>query len=307
MTKLAGLLVVLAPSVALADAKTDAIQRAADDLAGFSGRLDPKSPWSPRNLDEASYKPAECDNKLAAAKKSGIKPTDVLKSNSFEYHPKAKPTGKQYEFQIEFADADWICTAFATRFKLESAVVPMREAAEFMAGKTSPTAADARGFNTGAGKSVVDKGQACIKAADQLIKDGVAPTTKVVLKSGESTLEGGKKHCQAMIEYGTRFEEFIAVEQKAKRAERAKKYEDAGIKGAKLALMIEYDDVYWRGAGCEKIDDIPVLAKASVLFQWLENSNGTHTIRKYVFAGNAVKGKSEKTFKTEEAAYKGCY
>lgn len=60
------------------------------------------------------------------------------------------------------------------------------------------------------------------------------------------------------------------------------------------------------GVGCEKIDDVAVLAKATVLFQWLENANGTHTIRKYVFAGNAVKGKSDKTFRTEAAAYAGC-
>ncbi len=109
-----------------------------------------------------------------------------------------------------------------------------------------------------------------------------------------------------MIDHGTKFEEFIAVEYKAKQAERSKKYEEAGIKGAKLALMVEYDDVYWRGKGCEKIDDVAVLAKATRLYQWLENADGTHTIRTYLFAGNAVKGKSEKKYQTEAAAYRGC-
>jgi hypothetical protein len=305
MTKrwLIGILVAV-PALAHADARSTA----ASELGEFANRLKPGDPFAGFMLTEARWKPAECTKALAKAKKAGVKPDDGL-VGMFEYHPKAKKTSEQYKFEIAFADADWICSEYTSKFALESAAVPIRAAADFVGGKKAnltPTAEDARGFNPGAGKSTADQGRACMAAIDQAIKDGVAPTTKLKTAMGDKSLTDAKPICQALIDYGTKFEEFIAAEYKAKQAERAKKYEAAGIKGAKLALMVEYDNVYWRGRGCEKIEDVAVLAKATVLYQWLENSDGTHTIRTYRFAGNAVKGKADKTYRTEAAAYKGC-
>ena len=65
--------------------------------------------------------------------------------------------------------------------------------------------------------------------------------------------------------------------------------------------------MYWRGgANCQRISDLKVLAKAKVLFHWLENADGTHTIRKYTFRGNTVSGPVSKTFKTAGAAQAAC-
>ncbi len=61
----------------------------------------------------------------------------------------------------------------------------------------------------------------------------------------------------------------------------------------------------WRNTKCEKTDDVAELAKAKVLIHWLENANGTHTIRHYTFNGNKV-SKTEKSYITEAAATKGC-
>ena len=171
--------------------------------------------------------------------------------------------------------------------------------------KAAPTVADAKGYNSGAGDSTVAMGKHCIATIDAMIKAGSAPTTKLKVESGEVGLEDLKKTCQAGIDYGTAFNALIEEVQKAKRAEIAKKYEAAGIKGAKLELLIQYDSVYWRNTKCEKTDDVAKLAKAKVLIHWLENADGTQTIRRNTFNGNKV-SKAEKTYNTEAAAQKGC-
>jgi hypothetical protein len=153
---------------------------------------------------------------------------------------------------------------------------------------------------------MVTSGKACLAAVDAAIAAGAAKTTKVKIGGADITLVDGKKYCQAEIDYGTAFETFVAAEQGAKRKEIAAKYEAVGISGEKLELFIEYDDVYWRGKKCAIIDDVAALAKATKLYHWLENNDGTHTIRTYVFKGNKVKSVKDKTYKTEKKAYKGC-
>jgi hypothetical protein len=293
---------MVTPATALADPASDV----ANELGNFAPHLKPGEPLSKYTVAEPRYAFTKCTAALAAARKSGVKPTQTL-IGSFEFHPKATKTADG-KYQIKFADAAWICTEYTARFKMEQSAGAIREAVEAAADlKGPPTAETAKGFNPGAGKASSDRGTNCLKAIDKLVKEGIPATTKMKHAKGETTLEDAKKPCQALIEYGTKFEELVAAEYKAKMAERAKKYEAAGIKGAKLALMVEYDNVYWRGRGCEKIDDPTVLAKATVLYQWLENADGTHTIRTYRFAGNAVKGKAtDKKYLTEAAAYKGC-
>jgi hypothetical protein len=174
--------------------------------------------------------------------------------------------------------------------------------------KGAPTAADAKGFNPGAGDSIKTRGKDCIATLDAMLKAGSAPTTKLRVETGEVALEDLQKTCQAAIDYGTAFNALIQEEQKAKRAEIAKTYEAAGIMGAKLELMIDYDGVYWRNTKCEKTDDVAELAKAKVLIHWLENADGSQTIRRYTFKGKKV-AKTEKTYKppgAEAKARKGC-
>jgi hypothetical protein len=47
-------------------------------------------------------------------------------------------------------------------------------------------------------------------------------------------------------------------------------------------------------------------AAAKVLFHWLENADGSHTIRKYSFKGHKLARISEKTYSKAAKAYKGC-
>ncbi|MEO8705165.1 MAG: hypothetical protein ABI867_34285 [Kofleriaceae bacterium] len=249
------------------------------------------------------YQPGECAKATAAEKKAGAKPSDTLVGD-YKDHPKAKPAGDQ--FSIVFAEAPAICTAYEAQLKIALGMDAIKKSAAYMKGKSSaPTAAEAKGYNSGAGDSTVAMGKNCLATIAAMIKAGSAPSTKLKVESGEVTLEELTKTCQAVVDHGTAFNALIAEEQKAKRGDIAKKYEAAGIKGDKLALLIEYDDVYWRNTKCEKTDDVAELAKAKVLIHWLENSDGTQTIRRYTFNGSKV-SKTEKTYNTEAAAQRGC-
>lgn len=247
------------------------------------------------------WKAGSCAAAVAEEKKAGAKPNDTMTANNFKDHPKAKAADGS--FSLPFSEAAAICTALEAQLKIALGQVAIEKSVQYMADKKGPpTAADAKGFNSGAGESVVTMGKDCMASVEGLIKAG---TSKFNVGGKELALEDLKKTCQATIDHGTAFEGFIKEEQKAKRAEKAKKYEAAGIKGAKLELFIEYDDVYWRNTKCEKTDDVAELAKAKVLIHWLENADGTHVIRRYTFNGNKF-SKTEKRFITEAAATKGC-
>ena len=60
--------------------------------------------------------------------------------------------------------------------------------------------------------------------------------------------------------------------------------------------MIAWDGVGWRGVDGDLVRDPAKLAKATVLFHWLEDGDGIHTIRRFQFSGNKLVGKSERTY-----------
>lgn len=283
----------------------------AEQRAGLYGSL--LEEWYRRSINgfpdgipsayDNRYQPGECARQTALEKKDGAKPTDTY-AGPYKDHPNAKPAGGS--FAIAFSDVPAICTAYEAQLKIALGGKSIRDTVDYMKDKKGPpTAAAAAGYNSGAGDATITKGKECIATIDGMTKAGAPPTKTLKVSTGEVALEELAKICQAAVDYGTAFNALIAEEQKAKLAEKAKKYEAAGIKGAKLALMIEYDDVYWRNTKCEKTDDVAELAKAKVLIHWLENADGTQTIRRYTFSGNKV-SKTEKKYITETAARAGC-
>jgi hypothetical protein len=296
MTKLSGVVV----STLVASAVTAGVARAEEIGGLYADRMQTYYQFSVTGFENGipsayddKFKPGTCARMTADAKKGGAKPGDIIRGE-FAGHPKAKGAG------VPFSEAAAICTAYEAQLAVALGKVAVKEMVEYMKDKKGPpTADDARGFNSGAGDGTVAKGKACLETLGKVS----GATFKVA--GTEMKVDDLKKTCQAAVDYGTAFNALIAEEQQAKLAEKAKKYEAAGIKGAKLKLMIEYDDVYWRNTKCEKTDDVAELAKAKVLIHWLENSDGTQTIRRYTFNGNKV-SKTEKTFLTEAAAQRAC-
>jgi hypothetical protein len=80
------------------------------------------------------------------------------------------------------------------------------------------------------------------------------------------------------------------------------------MKGKRLELFVYYgmpEGAGWYGPGCGySIDNVAALKKAKKLFHWLESAQG-YTVRTYKFKGDNYTV-SERTYDTQEAAYRGC-
>jgi hypothetical protein len=156
-------------------------------------------------------------------------------------------------------------------------------------------------------KQAREQGNACTTAVDKALAGGLAATQKLEIGTDSITLgEAKARYCDKLLAWAASYGGASAKAKAAASEKVTAKYTKHGIKGDRLKLMVEYDDVRWRGKGCEYIDDPAKLAKAPLLFQWLENADGTHTIRRYQFKGDKLAGTTNKTFKKEAEAQKGC-
>lgn len=185
---------------------------------------------------------------------------------------------------------------------ITDATKALEAGAKWLKGRDAPTKASTKGFGPNAYDGWIAAGEACAKAVAAV--DGSASVT---IAGVETTFaEAGATYCQTQIDWGKAADALVDEWERELRLEKGQKYIDAGIKGERLELFIEYDSVYWMGKNCETIYDVAVLKKAKKLFQWLVNSDGTHTIRTYTFKGNKVKSVKDRTYPTEAKAYKGC-
>jgi hypothetical protein len=199
---------------------------------------------------------------------------------------------------------DALCDEYAVLAAIWPAAFKQDEIARGLASYSQVDPAD---LGSGMGEVFVKEGKDCHAATDAAIAAGARDDVAVMIGGVSRTLAQGKVDvCDATLAFGEKLIGDIAGAHAAARAEIAAKYEALGVKGQRLELFIEYDDVYWRGKKCERITDLKKLVKAKVLFQWLENSDGTHTIRKYTFKGNKVKSIKDRTYATEARAWKGC-
>lgn len=154
------------------------------------------------------------------------------------------------------------------------------------------------------GAGMIREGKAWLAAIDAA---GAKDSDTLDFQSAKRTFGDARAICNAYIAFGGKLEQVGAADAAAKAKAMEEKYTSAGVAGDKLKLFLEYDDVYWRTAPkCETEDDPKKLARAKALFQWLDNADGTVTIRKYQFAGNKVAKISNQTFTTADKAYKGC-
>ena len=96
----------------------------------------------------------------------------------------------------------------------------------------------------------------------------------------------------------------IARVTKARREAREAELRAVGVGGNRLALFVEGGD--WYLPGCVlATDDAARLARARVLFQWVDERDGAITIRKLVFDGDEYSF-SERTARGAEKARALC-
>jgi hypothetical protein len=165
----------------------------------------------------------------------------------------------------------------------------------------------AKGYTDGAGDTMIHIAEACAATVDAAIAEGSSPDTTVEVHGVKVTYaEGRTRYCEALLEHGKQLEALLDAEAEAARKALYAKYEAHGIKGDRLELFVYYDGTGWYTRGCQYTVDEPAdLARAKVLFHWLDNSDGSITIRKYRFKKNRYTF-SEKVYWRSDKAYRGC-
>ncbi len=294
-----------APVSAKGNARQEAIDRMAETMTNMLIWLSQKQ-WQEGETGLDRYLAApKCMDLVAAAKKAGVADGDNIEGY-WDRHPKAVKVANSNKTTITLAEAVWVCEQWDRRLATEPTAIYIRFAVTYQKDNPNDYAPEKVAmYSKGAGDASIKRGQKCIAGIAELDKAGMANDTLVLADGSSITFADGKAACEYVIGHATRFNATIAEAHGAKRGEIAAKYEKLGVKGDRLELFIEYDNVSFRGKKCEIIDDIKKLVKAKYVYQWLENSDYTHTIRKYTFKGNKYKV-SEKTYTTEAKAYKGC-
>ncbi len=242
--------------------------------------------------------PAQCTAAIAAAKKAGVTANDQLADYwILQIHPKKQERdGNKF---IVFSDAPWICENHAAALQLKRAAIAAKEAAASVSQPRQKPEDVSGNLDI-----ITNHAKRCQKIVDEVA--AVVGDKDVTVQGKKYKLSGlGDAFCAPAVAAAEAYVAKVKEVRAAKAAEISAKYEKLGVKGDRLALFIEYDNVYFRGKKCEIIDDIKKLVKAKYVYQWLENSDYTHTIRKYTFKGDKYKV-SEKTYNTEAKAYKGC-
>jgi hypothetical protein len=238
----------------------------------------------------------QCRELLKRAKKK-LKPTDKLRHSSFEIHPKAVKDGDAWTITV--ADIPWICDAIDLLIERGTLAKWLKYGEDYEKQlATNPELNSDPNVRIGAGDDYIKGAKAC---RDGVAKEVAAGATEISWQGKKYAIADAERLCDVLVKWG----EYMNASGAANFEKIAPKYRELGVDGDRLKLFVEYDGVYFRGKGCEIITDIKKLVKAKYVYHWLENSDYTHTIRKYTFKGNKYKV-SEKTYTTEAKAYKGC-
>jgi hypothetical protein len=294
--------VVLAPGLAHAGPAETAAEKLGPIFNMLPTMRD--DPGSRAESVDHDPKAADCDAAVAAARKAGLADDARIVSTYLTSSlPEVHYDDKQQAY-VTLGEAAAICA----EYKQLQLIMPAAWAQTQTAQEQDTFTRLVEPGELDNAQRFGERGKACLAATDKAIKAGAPGDRKVKIFDKQLSLtEGRTQVCQAMIDWAGQLGGKIKEAHDADREKREAPYKAVGIAGAKLDLMVEYDDVYWRGGkNCEIVSDVKALKKATKLFHWLENSDGTHTIRKYTFSGNKVTGTKTTTYKRAEDAKRGC-
>jgi hypothetical protein len=292
-----------APAVAHAG---DAADTAADGLGNFASEVRLLRE-RPAQRHHASLEPGSaCTKIIAAARKAGLG-DDARLFSSYFYGLDETHFDENQQAYLTLAEGAALCDEYASWLPF----VPVAAAFEDAKQKVDiySTMVEAGELGKDVGASLAKSGQECAAQVDAAIAAGADESRSFAVTDATTitTLSAGRKeYCETLIAFGKKLGVEVKQAHDARAKEIAAKYTKHGVKGAKLELFVEYDGTYWRGKRCEIVDDVKKLAKAKKLYQWLEHSDGSITIRRYDFKGNKIKKVTDKAFWSQAKAAAYC-
>lgn len=242
-----------------------------------------------------------CDDLVAKAKKS-LKADAEIIAWRLNDHPNAKKVGDKYAVKV--SDLSWFCDRYRTRldelslrFMLDSAKYAEKVA------KSGLGEEEKKNIRSG-GQEQRKRGPECTAIVEQMKKNGVPDSFEIKTNYNKATLGEMSNLCEQFGKYA----DVLDAEWKIAAKEFEKPFKDAGITGDRLEWFVYYGPgiEVWYLKGCKGETSLDKIKKADVLFQWLTDSYGVITIRRFQWKGDKLVSQTEKQYLTEAAAYKGC-
>jgi hypothetical protein len=254
-------------------------------------------PTSPGVIQGDELRSADdCEADLEFWRKQGVDDDDALFSYDFNAHPKAQKN------TVPFSEARSICKQFRPLYARYRVAYDLYRAEGTLARMREYLKPDDPAItgNMIAEYERTSNPKVVISALEEARK--LEPGMKV----GKRKLSLDAFEAEVATPLKDVAPKWIAAARAAFRARNEKlaaPYIAAGVAGEKLDLVVTYGGVYWRLEGGERTDDAKKIARASLLFQWLEMKDpedqrfDIHTIRRYEFDGNKLRGVTEKRYR----------
>ena len=251
---------------------------------------------------DAMRSPEDCEAEIEAWRAKGVADGDRIFSYDFNDHEKAKDN------RIALADMAAICAEYRplhARYKVD---YDLRQAEGILMRIRDGFAKPEEAWLTA--QAITDYERA---GDPQACRTTLAAARKIdpAMRVGQQQLSLDAFEDAVAKPLADVVPKWVAAARAALRARNEKvaaPYVAAGITGQKLDLIVAYAEVYWRLPGGERTDDAKKLAKASVMFQWLEAADRfdpryvVHTIRRYQFRGDMLDGVSEQRVRRPKGA-----
>lgn len=263
-----------------------------------------KPDWTSTVDDMAKLKPPSyCYDTLRDAKLAAD--TRIYSSQGFWIKTHQKDDKGTYVLP---ADVEGLCKRYEDFYVHEYVEAAVMEAWQTESTQKRPV----EGMYEAEAQRVGISGRLCAEWVDKALAHGFAATDKVESsRYGMPTVELGQAkatYCQPAIAFEGKMVEAVKKLAADKHQAIVDVYKKAGIKGKRLELYVSYgmpDNTGFYAAGCgTTVESLPALKKAKKLFVWLEGPQG-YTIRKFTFKGDNYTV-SERTYSTQEGAYRGC-
>ncbi len=142
----------------------------------------------------------------------------------------------------------------------------------------------------------------CTRELDRLLAAGMPQD--IAIKVGNSRpitiamRDAKSKVCAPLVKASASFAKDVGAARTKRAAEVAAPFKKAGASGARLKLLVDHAEYAMYAVGGRELTTPAQLAKAAVIFELLgpNTADGTYTLRRYQFRGNALVSTTSRTF-----------
>lgn len=239
---------------------------------------------------------ARCGQVVAALKKAGVKPDDVIEGGASFPFREADARCKEYGKWKPAVDTMTAMGDFLEDVAVTRAVKPGEQSNEELATR------------------IAARGAECTRLVDGALAAGARGDVKLPVPRRDEPMslrEARGEVCQALTDWAKGFVGANRDAREAMAKAARDRYAKHGAAGDRLQWLVYYDPdgqgTSWFLPGCKETQEPARLAKAPVIVRWTEEGDGTQHLRRLQFKGNKLVKDTSRSFLTEaRARASGC-